>query len=135
MKAQAGLYSVARMRHTPLLAALTVAALVVGTACTSDNADARSETLASPTSPQTGADATVTIADMAFSPTNVDVSAGDTVAWVWNDGHVPHDVTFEHGQSSSKEDDGTWQRTFDRAGSYTYQCTLHPFMHGTVTVR
>jgi len=28
-----------------------------------------------------------------------------------------------------------WRHTFDRAGTYSYHCTLHPFMKAAVVVR
>ena len=85
--------------------------------------------------PSTGdADATVAVADMAFSPKTLDIAAGDTVAWLWEEA-IPHDVAFDDGPTSPKQASGTWQRAFDRPGSFDYVCTLHPGMRGTVVVR
>jgi plastocyanin len=77
----------------------------------------------------------VSIVDFAFSPPTTTIHAGDTVTWI-NTGRQPHtatarDGTFDtgllrHGQSAS--------HTFTQPGSYTYFCTIHPFMHGTIVV-
>ncbi|MGH2504148.1 MAG: cupredoxin domain-containing protein [Ktedonobacterales bacterium] len=29
---------------------------------------------------------------------------------------------------------GTFSFTFSKAGTYTYHCSFHPFMHGTIVV-
>jgi len=84
----------------------------------------------------TAQDASVRMADMAFSPASVSVPAGSTVTWT-NDDSVPHTVTFgDAGPASSDTIDrgGTFAATFDEVGSYAYVCTLHPGMEGTVEV-
>lgn len=109
-----------------LLLALVTVALV---ACGGD--DGRPRTAA----PATGdADATVTITGMSFSPETVEILAGGTVSWTWDD-DTRHDVAFDDGPASPVQRAGTWQRTFDRAGTYHYVCTLHSGMTGTVVVR
>ncbi len=55
------------------------------------------------------------------------------MTWVW-DGRVQHDVVFDDGSSSARQRNGTWQRAFDRPGTYNYVCTLHPNMTGRVVV-
>lgn len=77
---------------------------------------------------------TVAVSDMAFKPGAVTVDAGQAVAWEWDDEPV-HDVAFDDGRTSPKQNRGSWERTFDRPGDYRYVCTLHPNMKGTVTVR
>ena len=77
---------------------------------------------------------TATIDNGEFLPEKVEVATGQAVAWVWKDDTV-HDVAFDDGSASPKQKSGTWQRTFDRPGSFDYVCTLHPNMRGTVVVR
>jgi plastocyanin len=75
----------------------------------------------------------VAIQDFSFGPSSVTVHAGDTVTWS-NQGQAPHTATgsgfdtgtLNHGQSGS--------HTFTTAGTFSYHCTIHPFMKGTVTV-
>lgn len=80
------------------------------------------------------ADAVVTIADISFSPSTVEIDAAQTVAWVWDDGFVAHDVVFDDGPASPQQGDGTWERRFEESGTYDYACTIHPQMTGTVVV-
>ncbi len=119
-----------RRRHLRLcLVALAVLVPVVLAACGAGGGRQRAA------APSTGdADATVAVADMAFSPKTLDIAAGDTVAWLWEEA-IPHDVAFDDGPTSPKQASGTWQRAFDRPGSFDYVCTLHPGMRGTVVVR
>jgi plastocyanin len=76
---------------------------------------------------------TVTLLATSFSPPATKVAVGDTVTWVW-DGRVQHDVVFDDGPSSRRQRNGTWQRAFDRPGTYNYVCTLHRNMTGRVVV-
>lgn len=106
-------------------------ALLVPMAC----ADEEGASTDSPAPPPPGApEASVTISDMAFSPDDVEVAVGDVVSWTFDDGHVPHNVTFDDGTSSDTKDGGSWRRSFDEPGTYEYHCTLHSQMQGTVTV-
>ena len=81
------------------------------------------------------ADAVVTIADLSFSPSTVEIKAGETVTWLWDDGSVTHDVVFDGGPASPQQSDGTWEHRFAERGSYDYRCTIHPWMTGTVIVK
>lgn len=81
------------------------------------------------------ADATVTITDMSFSPATVEINAGETVAWVWDDGSVTHDVVFDGGTGSPQQNNGTWEHRFPERGLYDYRCTIHPWMTATVIVK
>jgi plastocyanin len=80
------------------------------------------------------AHAVVTIADLSFSPSTVEIGTGEAVAWVWEDGVVPHDVAFEAGPESPQQSGGTWEHGFDEPGTYAYRCTIHPQMTGRVVV-
>src|SRR3954447_244279 len=80
--------------------------------------------------------ADVTIANKAFGPTDATVASGDTVVWHWGDG--PHNVhvmlgpaTFDSGVKTAGS---TFSRQLTAPGVYTYQCDVHPSMHGQVTV-
>ena len=71
----------------------------------------------------------------AFSPASVDVAVGATVTWNFQ---ATHNVTFAFapGVPSDISDtpSGSAARTFTQAGTFNYQCTLHPGMTGTVIV-
>ena len=77
----------------------------------------------------------VTIVDFQFNPGTITVHTGDTITWT-NTGAQPHTATaddhsfdtgvLKKGQSAS--------HTFSTPGTFSYICTIHPFMKGTVTV-
>jgi nitrite reductase (NO-forming) len=76
-----------------------------------------------------------------FSPGSVTVSPGTEVTWT-NDDATIHTVVqgsaeapVEGGFDSSIINAGSsWPHTFDKAGTFDYYCSLHPFMKGTVKV-
>jgi plastocyanin len=72
--------------------------------------------------------------DNRFAPVAVEVPAGTTVTWRFEDGGTPHDVTGEGWKSGDPQSKGTYRRTFDRPGTYDYRCTLHGGMDGRVVV-
>jgi plastocyanin len=78
---------------------------------------------------------TARIASFAFDPTNAGVKVGATLTWTNND-NVAHTVTFDDGSDSSGNltKGATFKRTFDKAGTFTYHCNIHPAMRGIVTV-
>ena len=78
---------------------------------------------------QAGSTKTVAVKNNAFSPTAVKVKTGDKVVWKWTQGGVPHNVTPANGkpgsQTSSKKG-FTFAKTFSKAGTFKYICTIHP---------
>jgi plastocyanin len=74
----------------------------------------------------------VAVRDYEFEPASLTVEAGATVTWVW-EGRSPHDVVGQ-GFESKDQSSGTFRHTFDRPGTYAYQCTIHPGMEGTIVV-
>jgi LPXTG-motif cell wall-anchored protein len=82
------------------------------------------------------ASGSVTIVDFEFTPAQITIDQGDTVTWT-NNGPTPHSATapdgsfdtgiFPAGQSRS--------HTFNDAGTFSYICSPHPNMEGTVVVR
>jgi plastocyanin len=73
---------------------------------------------------------------MSFTPASITVSPGTTVKWNNND-NMTHTVTgddnsFDSGNISAGS---SFSRMFSVAGTYTYHCTIHPSMTGTVVVK
>jgi plastocyanin len=73
---------------------------------------------------------------LRFKPDHVQVPVGQKVTWR-NDESVPHDVKADSGADFASKTfgkDGTFTFTPDKAGTITYECTLHPGMDGTIDV-
>jgi LPXTG-motif cell wall-anchored protein len=80
--------------------------------------------------------ASVSIVDFAFSPASVTIGVGGSVTWT-NTGEEDHDATPTGGGFSSTgnlEPGASATRTFSSAGTFSYICTIHPDMKGTVVV-
>jgi plastocyanin len=78
---------------------------------------------------------TVAINNNAFVPKELTIAAGDTVTWTNNDA-VLHDVDIDDLAKSPEMHKGeTFTQTFDKPGTYNYDCDIHPFMKGTVIVK
>jgi plastocyanin len=127
---------IATVGHTTGL----VTAVSVGTTTITDTASAGGVTITSsqvitvavyPTSANVNANANLT-----FDPTAVDIVAGGTVTWSFFG--VTHNVTFSGGAGTPgnipDQSAGSATRTFTTAGTFGFQCTIHPYMTGTVTV-
>ena len=81
------------------------------------------------------ASASVTMGDFFFSPASVTVAVGDTVSWR-NTGEAPHNATADDGSFSTPDlnKGQSASHTFSQAGTFSYICTIHPNMKGTVRV-
>lgn len=78
----------------------------------------------------------VDIANYAFSPAVITVKAGTTVTWT-NKDTVRHNVVADNGGKPDGPlllQSQTYSYTFSKAGTYSYHCSPHPYMHGTVVV-
>jgi amicyanin len=80
--------------------------------------------------------AEVDMAALKFAVETVTISAGQAVRWTNRD-PVEHTVTFDGSEPGSPviPRNGSYVHRFDKAGTYTYHCTPHPFMKGVVVVR
>ena len=79
---------------------------------------------------------TVKIANFAFDPPTVTAKVGDTVTWTNNDS-TQHTATVKSDPSCTTPNlDGGASSgiTFTQAGTYDYQCKIHPTMTGKVEV-
>ena len=73
-----------------------------------------------------------------YSPPTITVVIGvnNTVTWINND-IAPHTVTANDGNFDSGilNPGQSWTHTFTTPGTYTYRCTLHPWMTGIIIVK
>jgi plastocyanin len=79
---------------------------------------------------------TVAIEKFAFSPKDITVAPGTKIVWI-NKDQIPHTISTADKSFMSKamDTDDKFEQTFVNAGDFSYFCTLHPFMTGTVHVR
>jgi plastocyanin len=79
---------------------------------------------------------TVVIQNFAFSPNNLTVKAGTTVTWINNDS-TAHTVVSDTGafQSQNLNNGDKFTFNFTKAGTYSYHCSIHPSMTGTIVVQ
>ena len=77
---------------------------------------------------------TVNIQNNAFTPKDLTIKSGDTITWT-NQDSVKHDVDFGTFKSPLLGKGETYSHTFDKAGTYDYDCDVHPSMKGRVMVQ
>jgi plastocyanin len=79
-------------------------------------------------------DLSIMIDNFTFEPAQLAVKVGTTVTWKNRD-DIPHTVVSA-GKFRSKtlDTDDSFSFTFTAVGDYTYFCSLHPHMKGTITV-
>ena len=77
----------------------------------------------------------VTIDNFVFEPARLVVKAGTTVTWTNRD-DIPHTVaaTDRLFKSKAMDTDESYSFTFSTPGEYSYFCSLHPHMTGTIVV-
>ena len=80
----------------------------------------------------------VVIVGLSYNPATIQVRKGMSVKWVYCEpaNSDPHTVTSDLGlwDSGLLRSGSTFSRAFAASGSFTYTCTPHPEMHGTVAV-
>ncbi|HEX6976731.1 MAG TPA: cupredoxin family copper-binding protein [Patescibacteria group bacterium] len=79
---------------------------------------------------------TVDIKNFSFSISTLTVKKGDTVTWTNSDSSV-HTATADDGtfDTGSINPGSSQTVTFTKSGTYTYHCSVHPMMKGTIVVQ
>jgi plastocyanin len=78
----------------------------------------------------------VEISGFAFNPSTLTIPKGATVIWT-NKDSAPHTIISDSGNeimSDSISKGETFAHTFNIPGTYSYHCSIHPSMKGTVIV-
>ena len=78
----------------------------------------------------------IVIRDFHFSPETLTVKSGEKVTWINRD-EEPHTVVSVEKQfkkSSALDTDQEFTITAGAPGTYTYFCSVHPKMTGTIVV-
>jgi plastocyanin len=78
----------------------------------------------------------IKIDNFSFGPGTLTVAVGSTVTWTNRD-EMPHTAVSTDGIFKSKvmDTDEKFTYTFERSGTFTYFCSIHPKMTGKVVVQ
>ncbi len=131
-------------QHPLLLVMLLLICVVLFVSCSGGNVTASAPPTEPPTptatptpTPVVGVTHVSITITAKYQPANIEVPVGTTVTWTNND-NVGHTVTFRNGMKDSgvllAGGAGTFSYTFASKGIFPYYCTIHPSMHGVVTV-
>ncbi len=85
---------------------------------------------------QTAKSYDVKISGYAFSPKSLTINVGDSVVWT-NEDTVSHTVTSDSGgelDSQYLSKGQTYSHIFPQKGTFSYHCSPHPGMKGTIAV-
>jgi plastocyanin len=76
------------------------------------------------------------IDNFKFGPDKLTVTKGTEVTWT-NQDDIPHSIVLTALGVRSKvlDTDKAFSYQFDKTGTFSYVCGLHPFMHGQIVVR
>ena|SRR5690349_9479482 len=79
---------------------------------------------------------TIVIKDFAFDPQTITVKSGQMITWINRD-EEPHTVVSVQKQfkkSSALDTDQSFTITAGAPGTYSYFCSVHPKMTGTIVI-
>jgi plastocyanin len=120
-----------------LIAAACAATLLLG-ACggSSDSGSSTQADSGAMGSTQPSGGGGVSIKNFAYVPPSLTVSKGTTVKFT-NSDTTEHTATASGGafDTGSIAAGKTQAVTLDDSGTFSYVCTFHPFMHGTIIVK
>jgi plastocyanin len=118
---------------------LALAAMAIAAGCSGYSSSPT--TPSTGTSSGTGAPITVvrgaeTLTTTAFSPNPLTIAVGTTVSWT-NGDTIQHTATSDTRtfDSGTINPNTTYSFTFQNKGTFTYHCSIHPNMVGSVVVQ
>lgn len=81
---------------------------------------------------------TIPIQDFEFTKEKITIERGTTITWINRD-EAKHDITPTGGPSDFMGSEllsqgETYEFTFDTPGTYTYNCSPHPYMTAEIEV-
>jgi plastocyanin len=85
--------------------------------------------------PTPSTNVSIVISNFAFNPTSLTIKKGTKVIWT-NQDNTSHTVTGDNGgpASGTLASGNSYSFTFNQTGSFSYHCSIHPFMTASVTV-
>jgi plastocyanin len=138
------------INRAALLTVVCLPSLLLSAACGSSSTATRAPSTSGPSAAGKAGDVTVNTALLAFDPATAQIKTGQTVTWVGGDNitHVLVEGTYKVGSDNlrtEQTDDKAFNlkltksgqqvsHTYDKAGTFTYYCTIHHGMNGTVVV-
>lgn len=80
-------------------------------------------------------DTVIEVKNYMFVPQSITVKAGTVVTWK-NTDQIPHGIADKNKlfRSPAIDTGETYSFTYTTPGTYSYFCTLHPYMTGTIIV-
>ena len=86
--------------------------------------------------PPPAAGAEIEINNFAFTPATITIPVGTKVTWT-NKDEITHNVVSADKtiRSQALDTDDKFTFTFTQAGTFSYVCSIHPRMKGTVVVQ
>ncbi|MBA2609949.1 MAG: hypothetical protein H0U92_13490 [Actinobacteria bacterium] len=103
--------------------------LLAGSACS----DGKKTPESTPARGDGPAAASIKASGTTWAPDDVSVKTDEVVEWV-SDGSIVHDLKGDDGVSHKASSTFTVTHKYSKPGTYSYQCTIHAGMTGTVTV-
>lgn len=76
----------------------------------------------------------ISINNLLFNQSVLNINRGDTVTWINNDG-VSHQILGTNLNSPILNKGQTFSYTFTEIGTIDYHCSIHPFMKGTIIIK
>jgi len=79
----------------------------------------------------------IEIKDFAFNPQTITMKSGEKITWINRD-EEPHTVVSvgkQFKKSSALDTDQSYTIVADAPGTYSYFCSVHPKMTGTIVVK
>ena len=115
-----------------IIAILTAVLLLGHTGCSTSKTRTQTPSNTTTTAPGN----TVNIVNFTFTPGTLTVKAGTTVTWTNND-TTTHRPTSDTGvfDSGDLAPGATFSFTFNNMGTFSYHCSIHPYMTGKVIVQ
>ena len=122
-----------KLRAVSLVLIVIVWAAACGSPSVAPTAQPTAQPEVQPTA--AGGEVEIVISNFSFEPAELSISVGTTVKWT-NKDSASHTVTSATGDwdSGGLSKGQSFSRTFTQAGTFAYQCTVHPTMKGTITV-
>ena len=120
-------------KHLILVLVALAGVMVMVAGCTSSSNTSPSPANSTVTS--TASQNAVAIQNYVFTPSTLTIQKGANVTWTNYDSVQHHVVSDSSAFSSPLLNKGdTYTHQFNNTGSFSYICSIHPYMKGTIVV-